>query len=532
MSEEYQLICTTEPEKIFQLYKLGGSKWSGYFTPEEWGKFRAEEHVNDLKNGIELDGYYLEGKNSGEIVACCVIIKYPAFYKGVDRSHAISTIPEASLVGILPATALYVSYVYVEKHMRGRRYGDRVIREAMADTENKIIEEHITKSSNANDSFKNSVVSGGNIDIQLANYYLGKKYFWVLYSTNGTYYERFGFKGYPFECYDIPFSAPSKVEDAVKHLLSVEKGEGAMMGKKLRFLSWDSAEDQNLIKTILEAKELLIMMELNQMIFHSELGNARKSSSSLTNMTSMIQQTRRGSYNALSSIGESNVAREDTSPRRKSSILQVAVPKFALKPQYAVFKFWSKLNLENVSRKMNCDSECLKFNGVQGAIFTNELQHKVYYILWLSLLGKFYIISMGEMEVDLMLNLGQPQGRRTSSVTSLNELGGYNFQDLDILFATACYVGKMRNMGVNSVNVGVNDLPSDIPASMLNDYFLNYLPSTFDEDKKGNLAEHTVKLKKSSDPSGLNILPMVRRFGSNSSEFDLDWISNGMWSFL
>jgi len=119
---------------------------------------------------------------------------------------------------------------------------------------------------------------------------------------------------------------------------------------------------------------------------------------------------------------------------------------------------------------------------------------------------------------------------RSSSFNGLNELGGYNFQDWDILLSTACYVGKKREIpGLSQVYVSLNDLPSSIPTQVLYDYLLNYF-SNRQLGEGSNGGESKVEVVKDSGAE-LGVLPMIRRFGSNNPNFDLDWSHSSMWSW-
>ena len=137
-------------------------------------------------------------------------------------------------------------------------------------------------------------VTDGEVDRQLANYYLGKEYFWVLYSGAGTFYEKFGFKSYPLDYYDIPTSIIDEGQRLLLHGLMFGEDDARVVGKKLRMLHQSNPQDVELVQFILQNKELEIVTELNKMLFHSELAGNHKSSSSLTNMTNVLQMSKIG----------------------------------------------------------------------------------------------------------------------------------------------------------------------------------------------------------------------------------------------
>lgn len=145
---------------------------------------------------------------------------------------------------------------------------------------------------------------------------------------------------------------------------------------------------------------------------------------------------------------------------------------------------------------------------------------------------------MGEVKFEpmmLMDPLARGSGiskRRGSSFSGLNDLGGYNFQDLDILINTACYVARGRNIKhVTSVIVASSDLPANYPATVLHDYFLNYLPRTYESvaatDDENATTESKVQFVDANQSHEV-LLPMLKKFGQNSPEFNLDWCFNGM----
>lgn len=544
MSHELKFRVTNDPEALKKLYTLSGSEWSGRLSAEEYADVEVGKHQESTKDGQLMEGFYLEDVLNGTIVASTTVKRTKGFYKDADKSSAISSVPDPSLIGIKNVTALLVGYVFTHKSYRSKGIAGDLVKKAINYVEEEIIKEHIDKSNPAqNDNFKSMVMTDGRLDRALANYYLSKKYFWYLYSGVGNYYEKFGFKSYPLDVYRIPTSILREEDKSLVHnLLQSDGSNPSVVGKKLKLLHGSKKEDRDLISFILQSKELEIVTELNKMIFHSELSGNHKSSSSLTNVTDVLSMSK-GSSNELSSITELSSKPGGEIPqsaRRKSSIHRSAVPKFAVKPTAQTLN--GMFLTEEAQAKQAPDAnKAVEFSDIKGAIFTNELQQKKYHIIWATFpQNRLFILSLGELKFDVMGSIFDPTGaanqrRRGSSFTGLNELGGFNFQDLDILIHTAVTVANNRQLkDLTAIYVSVNDLPLDIPTPLLHDYFLNYLPKTFEgvHSAENESASSDDKVKFITDASSeLNILPMVRLFGSNKHEFDLDWYSNGLWSW-
>ncbi|ODV79142.1 uncharacterized protein CANTADRAFT_6316 [Suhomyces tanzawaensis NRRL Y-17324] len=527
---------TSDPAKIRQVYAVCGTEWgSEIFTPDEFGDAELVRHKYTLDQGSPVQVFYLEDQH-GKIVASTALTQSKGFYKDADRSHAISSIPDPALFGVKNVHFLVIGYVFTLKEHRGNGLATLLVGKAIEHTENAIISQKIAESDPAkNDSFKNMVTSDGQVDRQLANYYLGKQYFWVLYSAVGNYYEKFGFKGYPLDFYKVPLSvAGPDQERLIEQLLHLNNAPTQeTVGKKLRLLHGSNPADQELIQYILQGKELEIMTELNKLITHSELQGDRRSSSSLANLSDMLYSRRGSSATGLSGITE-DVGH--SAPRRQSSMVTSTIPKVSIKPSYAHYRGHHLVSMI-AAEKLPHKEASTKWFDVNGAIFTNELQHKSYYILWHTLMGKtFFVLGMGELSFEPVGVLGGPAAggrRRGSSFTGLNELGGHNFQDLDILLSVACHVARQRHTRHDSVVVSTNDLPSHIPGPVLHDYFLNYLPKNFENvHEPGAEADPKSKVEFITDaPTKLLVLPMLKKFGSNSPEFDLDWNTNSMLSW-
>lgn len=220
-------------------------------------------------------------------------------------------------------------------------------------------------------------------------------------------------------------------------------------------------------------------------------------------------------------------------PRHKSSMQTLSMSKLFLQPDFA-----------NLQKQFAGDGPRIKKRGgdeayanIKGAILTNDLQQKSYYVLWLQIIdGKFFIVGLGELKADVFGALSDPTrvedrfGRRRSSFTGINELGGFNFQDLELLISTAVFVALKRSPELDRIFVTSQDLPDTIPSTVLYDFFTNYLPrsvpNVLKKDEEGSKESNTVEyIEDFSD--NYKLLPMVRRFGLDSPEFELDWIASG-----
>lgn len=540
MSSSIKFRVTNAPDKLLEVYSLCGTEWGGKLSPRQFGETLTQNHLKDLENGKKTNAFYFEDSETGKIVTCAVVKPMKGFYKDADRSQAISSVPDPSVFGVRHVTMLLLCYVFCHKDYRGKGLANELIEKAIEYTESKLIEKHIEQSNEkANDSFKNMVVNDGQVDESMASYYLGKQYFWVLYSGVSEYYKRFGFKSYPLDFFKVPTSIINEEQEKlVKMLINKESiSDSSLTGKHLRFLHASKPQDQEIIKFIFQDKELEILTDMNKLIFHSELAGSHKSSSSLTNLSSMLQMSKLGSNVALTAINEGTG--DPSTIRRKSSIQEISVPKISFKPDYS--SFYNMVSLEQASAKVVGDELGLEYTDIQGAILTNDLQQKSHYILWCSFKQQMLcILAIGELKLDMFSNVADPTGRggrsrRGSSFTGLNDMGGFNFQDLDLLISTACLVAKNRPIPKQeSVFVSVNDLPTNIPVPVLYDYFLNYLPKNFEDvhspHDDSTPVEKSVEILTNADVS-LGVLPMLRKFGRNSSEFNLDWTSDGLWSW-
>lgn len=541
---DYKFQTTVDPKKLAEVYAVSGTEWGAPFSAEEYGRHQANTLVRWILSGRAGRGFFLECK-SGEIAASCIITQHKGFYKEPERG-AIAGVPDPSAFGVNNITGLRIEHVFTKKEHRGKGLMGRLVRKAIDYTEDEIIKKELAKSSDKKDGLKLMVTTDGKVDKTLANYYLSKKYFWYLYSAIGDSYKKFGFKSYPLDGYQVPFSlAYTDTYKLVEKALMTE-AEHVDVGKKIRFLEGSKKLDRDLIESIFQGRELDLLTDLSKGTFHSELAGGQRSSSSLTNIATALSTIKLGSANELSAISEKlEQTQIDDLPnetiRRKLSVHSFGVPRMGIKPEFSnIQRYYGEE--EAIAEKAG-DAENDKFSKVKGAILTNELQQKSYYILWATIMHKqFVIMGMGELKLDLFGAVSDPSGfvnplsrRRGSAFTELNDMGAFNLQDMALLLNTAVFVAKRRN-GLNpGVLVTINDLPNTVPTPVLHDFFLGNLDKpakptkSFTEDEGGS--EHKrVAYIKDFGPQNL-ILPLLKRFGNDSSEFEIDWTGNGLMTW-
>lgn len=556
---EYKFQSTVDPKKLAQLYAISGTEWGAPYTAQDYGKKEANYLVKWILSGNAGRGFYLEAKD-GTMVCSTVVTHHKGFSKDPER-RGIAGVPDPTAFGVKPITGLRVEHVFTHKEYRGKGLMNRLVLKAIEYTEDDILKKELAKSPDTQDSLKLMVTTNGSVDKTLASYYLGKKYFWYLYSAIGEGYRRFGFKAYPLDGYVVPFSMQNT--HTYKMVEQALQGEATHVevGKKIRFLDGTNKLDRDLIEYIFQGKELDLMTELSKANFHSELSGDQRSSSSLTNIATILSQTKLGSTNELSAIaekledtsiggdGESGGAAGISTPsrpnRRKLSIHVFGVPRVGLKPDFANLEKYYKEEEDIAAVAGN--SENVDFTNLKGAILTNELQQKSFYILWATIMHKkFVIMSMGELKLDLFGAIADPSGftnplgrRRGSSFSGLNEMGGVNFQDMALLINTAVFVANHRNGLEPGVLVSINDLPQSVPTAVLHDFFMNYLGQDKfeggDDEVDGSTSQekdkaHAVTYVKSFG-EGHDILPSLKRFGSTSADFELDWTANSFSSW-
>lgn len=507
---DYKVLSTIDPKTLVRVFTVPGSEWSGPQTPQEFGQTQSQHFVKHILSGRAGKAFYLENKE-GEIVSVCCVTQHPAFFR--ETSVGGFKVPQNSAIGINNITAVRLSFVFTLKPYRGKGLVTRLVKKAIAATEADIIAKESSK-----EEFLKLATENGKVDPQLAAHHLSKKYVWFLYSGIGAAYAKFGFKGYPVDGYKVPFSvSQGETHELVERLLAKEK----VVGKRLHLLDGENASDSGLVEFILQARELELLTELNTMQVHPELRGGRRLLLLLTNISTQLEMHKLGSTNELGLIAE-KLSTTTLGERRASGLVPHPMPKFALKPDRAELE--RRYQGEVVRSRTHGSAENAEFGRIRGAILTNEQQQKSLYVLFSVLkAGDVHIIGMGELQADPFGVLADPTGltsplssRRGSAFSGAYEMGGYNFQDLDILLHTAVYVAKKKLVGAHFVNATLHDLPTTIPGPVLHDFFLKYVPSK----ANGVEVEHV------PDFATEGILPMLRPFGGIKQ--DIDWVGNGM----
>lgn len=539
MSELVNFKVASSKEHLFQLYDFLITKWHG-----PGHKSSLTEQLLKIHEGREdlLTAFYLEDATSNAIVATAIVERSKAYFKEADRSQAISSIPDPNTIGLQNATALVLSGVVEDEKHKGM---SRVLIEKVLDTvENQIVQQELNKSDDSKkDSFRNMTTTDGIFDKVLGTYYLSKKYFWVYYSADDWFEFKAGFKRYTLGIFELPLSLADTWQlKYIRDFLSSvrEDGKEIAPSKTIHFLRSSREKDQETIKSILLFKEMEILGDLNRNLFHPELSSGRRSSSSLTNMSNVLQMSKIGSFSEMSAVPEAIPATETPSNRRRLSVLKVIVPKIGMKPDYSNFEENTILEKEKAKYYINDHDyeEVEEFTDIQGILLTNQLHNKTYFIVWSTLRdGGFYVYSMGEMPYATTESYERGGVSRTpsrrNSASQVNQLSGYNFKDLDTLFLIACEVGKKRKLSTKKLQVAVNDISPEYPVAVLRDYFINYLPSTYEDhysSQDPNEEKEGSKILFVEDPRMASVSPSIRRFGISSSNFDLDWVAIGMWA--
>lgn len=525
---------TIEPLKLKQIFQLAEDNNLEALTREQVGQFLSKKLVNFILSGRIGRGFYLENKK-GELVAGVIVTHHRAMYKEPSKNQ--SAFPDPSTFGIAPISGLRISHIYVRDDYREEGVTTRLIKKTIDHLEDELLQKELTKSPDRPDGFKQMVTnSEGKIDQSLADYHLSKKYFWFLHSNCENVFEKFGFRAYPLEGYKIPASfLKSETINLIEKML--DKDIKHDVGKTLKLIDVSDNTDRDMVRLLLQDIELEIISQLNKSTYHTDLSGGIRSSLSLTNVESAISAAKMGSFNELSAISEQmadtsiSESRPSSSERRTSSAFLVGVPRFCLLPDYSYGEIGSEFE-EFVAEKDT--SKDLKYASIQGAILTNELQTKTFYILWRIINGtQFHIIGMGELKMNAVGAVGAlggvpPIRRRGSSFSGINDMGGFNFQDLDILVSTALYVAnkKFTDGKKMSVHVSVNDLPMTIPTPVLHDFFTSYMPQ-----RLYNVSENSTKedaIEYIADFKVYKLLPMLKKYGKPNLATEIDWIRNSL----
>lgn len=519
---------TRDPEKVDEIYAISSVEWNGGLSTQDYCLVERTRFTFLKEKGTNPILFYLRDTESGKLVTSTGVFEVKGLFKRAPSPNAINTVPDIGLIGVNNATFLCVTHVFTHPEYRKKGLALQLIEKAIEYVENELIEKEIANSNDSPDSFRNNVVTDGHIDRSLANYYLSSKYFWYLYSAVGSYYEKAGFKPYPIDFFKVPLSLVNdESQTVVEDLIH---GTGSHFGKSIKLLSADSRTDQDLIQFILQSKEIEMVSELNKLSFHSELQGQRKSSTSLQSISS-LQMSPLSHQNLLSSIPGTGLTKlepktshgdEEETNRRRSSVVTTRSAKVAIKPDYNFLSMMHRA--EQKAFSISTNDEVKKYANVQGAIITNKLQQKSYYILWATLmLRRTYILGMGEVQYEQLPvgPFGAGGARRRSSFTGINELGAHNLKDLEILLTVACYITKKRQRNDGYVYVSTTELPFEIPDEVLHDFLTNYMnTNVMKEDKIERVTSEEIQT-----------LPMLRKFGSKTSEFDLDWNFVGAYSW-
>lgn len=497
---------------------LAADEWGKNFPPNQFALTLSKLLVDHILSGKPGRGFYLETA-SGDIAASVIVTHRKGFYKEPVRGMS-SALPDPATFGVSPATGLLISYVVVAPQYRGRGLFRKIINQVIEHTEEELLQKELAKSSDAKDSFRLMVTQNGKVDRTLADYYLSKKYVWYLYSGIDRAYTQFGFKAYPLDGYKIPLAfGDSGSASLVQKLLS-KAGQKAGLGKKLRLLDRTVQLDRDLVSYILQGRELDLLTDLNKDDYHSELNSGRRSSLSLANIGSALLSADKGSTHELSAIEEQ--IQLVSLGRKKSSVQHSGVAKFGLQPSA------DTINANFDFDKFLCEAGSVKqHTNVTGAILTNELQQKSFYILWsLLLLGSVHVMAIGELKLDIFGSMvdpmgltNPPQGRRRSSFSGLNEMSGLNLQDLELLLSTAVHVANRRRFKgmLSYLSLTKNALPSTVPEPVMHDFLVNYTT----QGKEGAKGVEYVE-----DFTFQHLLPMLRKFGQQKPDFELDWTAN------
>lgn len=504
---------TVERTKLTELFALCGTEWHGPLTPSEFAQMEAKKLVDFILKGNPGRGFYLE--ENGAMVATCVVTQYKALYKAPGLL-TLSGGPDPFAFGVSPASALRLSYVFVSAEHRKKGHMASLVQKAIAYTENEILQKELAKAPSGKDLFRLMVEGADDkVDPELARHLLSQKYVWFLYLAIGPAYLAFGFKPYPVEGYCVLAPSETQGEQLVAQLLA---NPGS--GKRLRMLSDEVPADRDLMAELVRSAELELLtgMTTNE---HTSLGGARRLLLLLANLQSMLGAGSgagpgAGAGAGLVPSGSGHVVGGSLGhvPSAKAHAAGKPLPKFAVVPNTNIWdNNWTHMKI--LAQKAG-DPQAAQTAQYRGAVLTNDSQRKTYYVLWAMIKQQdMQIVAMGEFTGDTAV----PGTRRRGSLfTGINELGGFNFQDLDLLLGSALYVGR-RLCKDPTVCVSLRDLPVVVPGPVMHDFFMNHVPQS---------GAHVDFIR---DFSQRQVLPMVRPFGCPTPEFELDWIANGLFTW-
>lgn len=468
------------------------------------------------------------------MVAGVIVTQHKALYKEPARNVALT---DPSLFGVNFISGLRISHLSVEENLAHSSVSSQLVKKAIQYVEDELLNRELAKAPDQKGGFKDMVTNSENkLDRPMADHYLAKKYFWFLYSQTEELFGQIGFKSCPLEGYKVPSAYfQSETVSLVKKLLDTDSTHE--VGKSLRLLDTNNNTDMDMVRLVLQEIELETFSQLNKSTFHLELSGGIRSSLSLTKVENILTAAKLGSYNELNAISEKIAATEISdsqtaaSGRRKSSVIQVGASRFSLLPELSTIENGYEYEELQATGTTN------KYISICGAVLTNNLQRKTFFILW-RILNKcqFQIIGIGELKIDVFGAFGPVGGsgsselfarRRGSSFTGLNDMGGSNFQDLDILISTAVYVANTKSYTGkdNPVYVLVNDLPITYSTPLLHDFFTSYMPQRLPDELKDS---EEGKVEYISDFKKYSLVPMLKNYGSHSPNSPVDWIRNSM----
>lgn len=383
----YEFGFTRDYNQVEPIYEVSSNEWNSRLTPQQYINLEQNRFKLYSDHGFDPILFYL--KDGDTYIASGLVVSLKGWYK--EQSH---------LIGADEINFLLLAYVFTRKEYRKQGLADNLIRKIFNHVESeKLTQYKSTRPSLSDDEvFKN----------------VSKKNIWYLYSGVGEFYSRFGGKPKRFDFFKIPFDLVN--EDKKKEIESLISEPNP--AKSIRLLKMDSKDDQDLIKHILQNKELQTISDIT---FNSH-----------------------------------NIDVNSVDPQ---------IPKFVIKHDYNFLKIMNQCELEFYEKSTNSTQHL----NIMGAIITNTLQNKSYYCLWSTLMYSVtFIIGMGEIQVE-------PTSIRKTSFTNLSEIQGYNLTDFDLILKTAAYFALKRDDHQNALYVTRYDLPSEIPEDLIKDYLINVI---------------------------------------------------------
>lgn len=489
----YKFGSTTDPDKAAQIYGVCALEWGCGLNAKQFGAVERRRFEDNHAHHRYNVGYYYEDNETGEVVALTFVLSFPGFFKHVDTS--LTAIPSLLLIGVQPMTVLLVGHVFTAKKARGNGLASKLVANAIAATEDDFLRKEMARDPELARTVTNA---NGSIDHEVANHYMAKKYVWYLNSAVGSYYERFGFKGYPMDAFMIPFLLVS--DDETNAIVKAMALGEIVNDKLIKVLTADCEADQALIRYILQNKELQIVADLNKTNYHPQLSQRRRS----LNLLTQIQMAGKFSNPAMASMQN---PMEPEKPHR-----------VAFTPDY---HFLHGMHLvEQAQLQFQWGGDQAKYHGIVGAIITNHATGQLHYVLWATQkYHKFFILLTGR--IDYNPHPEQAVRHRRPLIVALMAEGEllHNYSDLELVIRVACVVGRQRLPNQPGLYICATDLPVEMPEAANLDFVTNYLARQVPKD-----SEHQVKLY-SGDEFAQQMLPLLKKFGSKAAaDVDFDWV--------